>query len=110
MGSKEKQEKRTVRTYKFKSDVWLYPGNAAWHFITVPEKESKDIKNKFGANARGWGSIPVCVILGKSEWTTSIFPDRKSGTYLLPLKAEVRKREGIKSGDDVNLSIHIELG
>ncbi|HEY4473963.1 MAG TPA: DUF1905 domain-containing protein [Candidatus Paceibacterota bacterium] len=28
-------------------------------------------------------------------WNTSIFPDKKSGSYLLPLKAKIRKAENI---------------
>ena len=81
--------------YKFTSEVWLYPGMAGWHFISLPKNQSEAIKKKFGANARGWGSLRVSVTIGKTTWKTSIFPDKKSGTYLLPLKADVRKKEGI---------------
>ena len=92
--------------YKLKARVWLYPGeSAAWHFITVPQKESTDIKEKFGKSRRGWGSIPVTVTIGKTSWKTSIFPDRKSNAYLLPLKADVRKKEEISQGDTVSFTL-----
>jgi hypothetical protein len=79
--------------------VWLYPGKAAWHFVTLPKKESDTIKELFGDMKHGWGSVPVTVTVGETSWDTSIFPDKKAGAYLLPLKAEVRKKEEIREGD-----------
>jgi hypothetical protein len=98
-----------MKKYKkqIKSKVWLYGGASAWHFITVPKKESEEIKETFGKSARGWGSIPVKVTLGKTTWKTSIFPDKKSGTYLLPLKAEIRKKEEILADDNVKFILEI---
>lgn len=81
---------------------------AGWYFLSVPKKDSEDIKKRFGKKQRGWGSLPVVVTLGKTSWKTSIFPDKKSGSYLLPLKADVRKKEGIFSGDKVSFSIEIK--
>ena len=87
--------------------VWLYPGTAGWHFLTVPKVTSRTIKKTFGAMARGWGSLPVIVTIGKIEWKTSIFPDSKAGAYLLPLKAVVRKKLGINRGDTVSYVLEI---
>jgi hypothetical protein len=94
--------------YKIRSKVWLYPGMAGWHFLTIPKKQSEEIKKAFASNARGWGSLPVEVRLGKTTWKTSIFPDKKSGTYLLPLKAEVRRKEGVEHEDTVDYAITIQ--
>lgn len=93
------------RIYKLESKVFLYPGMAGWHFLTVPKKESTEIKENFGKNAKGWGSLPVLITLGKTSWETSIFPDKKSGSYLLPLKAAVRKKEDVMSDDIVQFTI-----
>jgi len=94
--------------FKLKSEVWLYPGMVGWHFISVPKKQGEKIKKCFKSKTRGWGSLPVLVTVGKTKWKTSIFPDKKSGTYLLPLKAAVRKKEEIMKGDIVNFSIEIQ--
>ncbi len=94
--------------YKVRSKIWLYPGMTGWHFLTISEKQSKEIKKTFEGKSRGWGSLPVEVTLGKTKWRTSIFPDKKSGTYLLPLKAAVRMKEGVAHGDTVNFSIQIK--
>ncbi len=95
--------------YKLSSTVSLYPGMSGWHFIFVEKKYSEKIKKDFGANSKGWGSIPVAVQVGKTKWETSIFPDKKSGGYLLPLKSQVRKKEEIFADDKINFSIEIKL-
>lgn len=81
---------------------------AGWHFVSVPKKQSEEIKKTFGAPSRGWGSIPVMVTIGKTQWKTSIFPDRQSGGYLLPLKSQVRKKEQIFSDDTISFSLTIQ--
>ncbi len=95
------------KEYKIKTRVWLYPGMAGWHFVSIPKKEAKEIKENFGKVSRGFGSLPVIVVIGKTTWKTSIFPDQKSDTYLLPLKAQVRKKEGFGNEDDIIFRIRI---
>lgn len=93
--------------YSIKARVWLYPGKDPWHFVNIPKATTKEINYYFAHAKRGWGSLPVSVTLGKTTWETSIFPDKKSATYLLPLKAEVRKNEKIKENDQINFSLEI---
>jgi len=93
--------------YKLRSKVWVYLGMAAWRFIGIPKKKGEEIKKKFGSYAKRWGSLPVSVTIGKTTWNTSIFPDKQSGSYLLPLKAKIRKVEGI--GDDSLVTFLIRL-
>lgn len=94
-------------TYELRAKVWLYPGMTGWHFVDVNKKASREIKANFGHGGRGFGSIPVIVTVGQTSWKTSIVPDKKSDTYLLPLKAEVRQKEDIQSGEIINYSIEI---
>ncbi len=92
--------------YTMKEKVWLYPGaTATWHFITLTKIIGKEIKEKRGKSARGFGSLQVEVTIGGTTWKTSIFPDKTSQSYFLPLKAKVRKAEEIEVGDLVNFSI-----
>ncbi len=98
------------KTYTIKAKVWLYPGeSSSWHFLSVPKKESEMIKESFRGLTRGFGSLPVSVTIGKTSWVTSIFPESKSGVYMLPLKVQVRKREGIFEGDTVTVSLKIQV-
>lgn len=97
------------RTYRVRAKIWLYPGTAAcWHFVTLPKKQSDQIKVRFGMFTRGWGSLPVRVTVGDTTWKTSIFPDKKSSAYLLPLKADVRKKEGIAVDETIALRLEIQ--
>jgi hypothetical protein len=89
------------------SKVVVYPGVGGWRFLGLPAKQAKEIKEQCGARARAWGSLPVVVTVGKTTWETSLFPDTKSGTYLLPLKAQVRKREGIADTATVRVTLAI---
>lgn len=98
-----------VNSFKIRAKVWLYPGMAGWHFVSVPKKETKEISERFGVMKRGWGSLPVVVTIGKTSWRTSIFPDRKTGTYLLPLKSDVRKKEGIANNDTIMVAIEVQV-
>lgn len=92
--------------FSFRARVWMYPGaTASWHFLSVPEKTSMTIKKQFGTYAKGWGSLPVDVTIGKTSWKTSLFPDTKRKAYLLPLKAAVRKREDMDVNDLVEVTI-----
>jgi hypothetical protein len=94
--------------WAFIARLWLYPGMVGnWHFISLPKKDADAIQKAFGTHRRGWGSLRVEARIGKTVWKTSIFPDKKSGTYLLPVKAEVRKREAIAAKDSV--SVELEL-
>ena len=93
-------------TLKARSRVWLYPGRGGWHFITLPKKHARMIKASHGIR-RGWGSLPVKVTIGKTTWKTSIFPEHMSSSYVLPVKADVRKKENIEAGDSVLLTLEV---
>jgi len=94
--------------FKIQGKVWLYPGMAAWHFVNVSKKASKEIKDGYlFMGRRGFGSVPVIVTIADTTWKTSIFPSKKLGLYILPLKKEVRKNENIKEGAVISYSIEI---
>lgn len=94
--------------YSMRAKVWLYPGAGGWHFVTLPAKDSAAIKRAFGVAQRGWGSLPVIATVGKTSWKTSIFPDKKIGAYVLPLKADVRKKENIQFDRVISFSVQIK--
>ncbi|MBI2611039.1 DUF1905 domain-containing protein [Candidatus Kaiserbacteria bacterium] len=97
-----------MKQYRVKARVWLWPGEqGAWHFAHVDKKLSEEIKERHGSHKRGFGSLRVTVTMGKTKWKTSIFPDKRSGTYLLPLKASIRRAEGISEGDTITFTLEI---
>jgi hypothetical protein len=94
--------------FSFKAKVWLYPGKAAWHFVTLPKKLSAQHNAMTKGERRGWGSVRVAATIGETIWKTSIFPDSKRNAYLLPLKADVRKKERVQVGDSISILIEID--
>jgi hypothetical protein len=94
-------------TFEFDAKIWIYPGPAAWHFITIPRLQSKTICGLFKPFHRGWNSLRVSVEVGKSRWQTSIFYDRKQGGYLLPIKSAIRTKEKLLAGKKIAVRIAV---
>ena len=86
--------------------IWKYPGFGSWHFVTIGKVVSGRIKKLIIKRPPGFGSIYVKAIIGATEWKTSIFPTKEK-TFLLAIKARVRKMEKINEGDTV--TIHVTL-
>lgn len=87
------------------AEVWRHPGEAGWHFITLPDGLADRLRAEHAGRHRPFGSLPVRATLGDTTWTTSLFADRRSGSYLLPLKADVRRREHVAAGQAVTIAI-----
>lgn len=98
-----------LNIFTFKSKVWLYKGPTAWHFVTLPKQIAATIKKYFDVHKKGWGSLPVSITFKEITWNSSIFPDRKSGSYLLPLKSEIRKSGKIVEGDTISLTLVVRI-
>lgn len=77
--------------------------------MPLPKKETAAIRKKFGGHSRGFGSLPVTATINKISWQTSIFYDGRSETYLLPLKADVRRKANIEEGDAVTCALEIRI-
>ncbi|MFM8875965.1 MAG: DUF1905 domain-containing protein [Anaerolineae bacterium] len=92
---------------EFKGKIFQWRGPAPYLFVAVPDKDSANIKSVSKLLTYGWGVIPVTVKVGKTEWTTSLFP--KDGRYLVPVKMVVQKAEKLKEGDEVKLILELRL-
>lgn len=96
--------------------LWLWTSAntpASWHFLTIEGDAAEAINSlalmrrlEFGKK-RGWGSMKVSATIRGTTWQTSIFPDKSSGGWLLPVKAAVRKAEGLATGDSVKVSLAV---
>ena len=97
--------------YEFIGTFRKYQGqdNCGWNFLFVPAELSKEIRINHKHQEEGWGRMKVTVKIGNTEWKTSIWFDTKNDTYLLPIKAEVRKKESIKMdiGNQVKATIWV---
>lgn len=94
-------------TYRFHAEVWRYPGESAWHFITVPAHYAEDIRDLTSEQRRGFGSVRVVATIGSSTWATSIFPEKSSGSYILPVKKAVRTAQGLDDGAPTEVTLEL---
>jgi hypothetical protein len=94
-------------TFEFSGEIWYWKGPSPFHFVTVPELESSAIKGIERHVTYGWGMIPVKVRIGKTEWTTALWP--KDGKYIVPIKAIIRKSEKLEEGEIVKVQLKIHL-
>ena len=87
--------------------LWLWSGESgSWHFITVPEELCGEIRAEGLAHRAGFGSVRVEATINGVTWRTSVFP-QKSGGYILPVKADVRRRADIAAGDEVDVKLEL---
>ena len=96
-----------IGTFEFAAPLWRYPGADGWHFVSLPPEITADITDISTGIRRGFGSVRVAVTVGSTSWRTSIFPDSKTGAYLLPVKKAVRVAERLEVGDQVKA--HLEI-
>lgn len=104
-------------TVTFTSALWRWSSDGSpaggWFFLTIDGAAGEQIaaheamrRMELG-RGRGFGSVKVRARIGESEWATSVFPSKHHGGYLLPVKAAVRKAEGLAERDEVNASLEL---
>src|SRR5215470_10441662 len=93
--------------FEFSGAIWYWRGPSPYHFLTVPEAQSKELKAIVHLVTYGWGMIPVQARIGSTRFTTSLF--HKDGLYVLPIKDSVRKAEGVEEGDQVTARIEVQV-
>jgi hypothetical protein len=90
---------------EFTGKIFYWRGPAPWFYVSVPEEQSREIKDISNFVTYGWGVIPAKIRIGKTEWETSLFP--KNGLYLVPIKVSVRKAENLDLDDIVTVRLEI---
>ncbi|MGQ9815583.1 MAG: DUF1905 domain-containing protein [Candidatus Roseilinea sp.] len=90
---------------EFDGEIWYWRGPSPYHFVTVPDQQSGDLRAIARSVTYGWGMIPVRARIGQTEWKTSLFP--KNGRYIVPIRDSVRAEEQLEVGDRVTLCLEI---
>ena len=94
-------------TLSFVAPLWQWEGEGGWHFVTLPAEVADEVRDH-APPRRGFGSVRVTVVVGESTWQTSLFPETKTGSYVLPVKEPVRRANDLVVGDQVQVSIRLE--
>lgn len=91
---------------------WTTPAApAAWHFVTIDGAAGEALSvtalmRRLEGLSRGFGSLKIVATIGGSTFKTSVFPSKDLG-WLLPVKAAVRKAEGLAEGDRVTVTLAV---
>jgi hypothetical protein len=93
--------------YAFSARVWQHATTGGWYFVSLPTAMSAEIRQHLKWQEEGWGRIKAEAKIGKSQWQTAIWFDTKHQTYLLPLKAEIRKKESIEKDQLIRVQVYI---
>lgn len=81
--------------YEFSAKIWQHASPGGWHFISLPDELAKEIRENLQWQEEGWGRLKASAAIGNSKWETAIWFDTKRNTYLLPVKAAIRKKENL---------------
>ncbi len=93
------------KVFLIKGEIWRWPGDGGWHFLTVDKKNSEKIR--IIGNPYGAGFIKTKVSIGKSVWETALFPNKKEKTYLISIKKKIRGQENLFEGEVVKVRVEI---
>ena len=90
------------RTEKYGDIGYVEIGGEAAEAI----KEFELIRRLELGRRRGFGSVKVQVTLGKSFWSTSVFP-QKDGGWFLPVKKAICRSEDLHAGDQLDIRLDL---
>lgn len=96
--------------FEIEATLWCWQPNGkggGWHFITIDGQTAAEMRYAALGRIGGFGSIRVEARIGRTCWQTSVFPHKESGGFILPVKADIRKREGLSEGDAVAVSLSV---
>ncbi|WP_162126336.1 DUF1905 domain-containing protein [Flavobacterium phycosphaerae] len=91
--------------YTFSEKIWQHAAPGGWYFVSLPEHMAKEIRASLKSEEEGWGRLKATALIGSSQWKTAIWFDTKKNTYLLPIKAEIRKKEKLTAEKLVEVAI-----
>lgn len=92
--------------FEFTAVLWQHPSEkGGWYFLSLPETLSAEIRAQLQWQEEGWGRLKAQANILETTWDTAIWFDSKANTYLLPLKAEIRKKCKLETGDLVKVML-----
>ena len=91
--------------FTFTAEMIEWRGPAPFYYLPIPKDICEEIKAAAKLLSYGWGVIPVTATIGKTKYTTSLFP--KDGIYLLPVKNAVRLTEKLELSMKVKVKLSL---
>ena len=92
---------------EFRGEVFQADDGDAWHWVELSPEVSELVEQFSGGARGGWRSIKVDAQVGSTRWSTSLFESTDGDSFLLPVKATVRRAESIDAGDDITVTLRL---
>jgi hypothetical protein len=89
----------------FATSIIEWRGPAPFFYAPIPAEHVDAVRHAAKLASYGWGVVPVEAVINGAKFSTSLFP--KDGGYLLPIKADARKRAGVTMGDTISVTMTI---
>lgn len=96
----------TAQSVRFTAELFAW-GEGSWFFVRLPADAAEDVRDLATLPPRGFGSIRVGVQVEGSTWSTSVFPEKATGSFVLPVKKAIRTAEDLQDGDRVTVSLTV---
>lgn len=96
--------------FDFQATIWLRNDGkqtASRYFITVPKDIADPLRESYKNTRRKGVSVAIQARIGFLTRNTSMFYSKQHQTYILPIKADIRKQLQIKNNDQVYINITI---
>ena len=94
--------------FQFNGSIWQYSTlKGSWYFVSLPMEIAEEIRENLKWQEEGWGRLKATAKINHAEWETAIWFDTKMKTYLLPLKADIRRKEKLDIGNSVSIILWI---
>ena len=94
-------------TYEFTGSIWQHSPNGGWHFVSLPKDISQEIRNNLQWQEEGWGRMKAKAKIGDVEWDTAIWFDTKLDRYILPVKADIRRKLKLKLDQNIDVVVWV---
>lgn len=93
--------------YEYQTEMWKHNASGGWHFTALPQNLSKEIRENLKWQEEGWGRMKASAQIGELMWETAIWFDTKMGTYILPIKAGIRKKGNLKINETIEMILWV---
>ena len=94
--------------FRFESTIIYWRGPSPFFYAPLPQDLADEVQRMARSVTYGWGMIPVDATIKNVTWYTALFP--KDGTYLLPIKAAVRRKADVTVGDMIAVAMTLKPG
>lgn len=85
--------------------MWRHASEGGWYFVSLPKDISKEIRDNLQWQEEGWGRMKATADIDGFQWDTSIWFDTKHATYILPIKAAIRKTGKVPADTDFQMKV-----